>query len=59
MTFYANECLVAWNSQKQKIVSLSSCEAKFMAACQTLWLRRLLVELVGEEAKAVKVFVDN
>ena len=63
MTFYANECFVAWNSQKQKIVVLSSCEAKFMAAiaaaCQELWLKRLLAELFGEEPKAVKVFVDN
>ncbi|KAG6480401.1 hypothetical protein ZIOFF_063901 [Zingiber officinale] len=25
MTFYFNECLVSWNSQKQKTVALSSC----------------------------------
>ncbi|KAG6511581.1 hypothetical protein ZIOFF_029654 [Zingiber officinale] len=45
MTFYFNESLVSWNSQKQKTVALSSCEAEFMAAttaaCHALWLRSL------------------
>ena len=45
MAFYVNKCLVAWNSQKQKTVALSSCEAEFMAAtavaCHALWLRSL------------------
>ncbi|XP_062191318.1 secreted RxLR effector protein 161-like [Phragmites australis] len=63
MTFYINDSLVSWNSQKQKTVALSSCEAEFMAAtaaaCQALWLRSLLGELTGEEHKAVKLFVDN
>ena len=63
MAFYVNECLVTWNSQKQKTVTLSSCEAEFMAAtaaaCQALWLRSLLSELVREEPKPVKMLVDN
>jgi hypothetical protein len=45
MAFYVNNCLVSWNSQKQKTVPLSSCEAEYMAttmvACQALWLRLL------------------
>lgn len=40
MAFYINQSLVAWSSQKQKTVALSSCEAEFMAAttaaCQAL-----------------------
>lgn len=40
MVFYINQSLVAWSSQKQKTVALSSCEAEFMAAttaaCQAL-----------------------
>ncbi|KAG6467877.1 secreted RxLR effector protein 161-like [Zingiber officinale] len=40
MTFYFNKSLVFWNSQRQKIVSLSSGEAEFMAtttaACHAL-----------------------
>ena len=63
MAFYVNECLVTWNSQKQKTMALSSCEAEFMAAtaaaCQALWLRSLLSELVGEEPKPVRMLVDN
>ncbi|XP_062230250.1 secreted RxLR effector protein 161-like [Phragmites australis] len=43
MTFYINDSLVSWNSQKHKTVALSFCEAEFMAAtaaaCQALWLR--------------------
>ncbi|KAG6506204.1 hypothetical protein ZIOFF_031522 [Zingiber officinale] len=43
------------NSQKQKTVALSSCEAEFMvattAACHALWLRSLANELTGVEPK--------
>ncbi|KAG6496075.1 hypothetical protein ZIOFF_043923 [Zingiber officinale] len=35
MTFYFNENLVSWNSQKKKTVALSSCEAEFMAITTT------------------------
>ncbi|KAG6504883.1 hypothetical protein ZIOFF_037231 [Zingiber officinale] len=63
MTFYFNESLVSWNSQKQKTVVLSSCEAEFMAAttaaCHALWLRSLTSELTGEKPKPVTLFVDN
>ncbi|KAG6471963.1 hypothetical protein ZIOFF_069416 [Zingiber officinale] len=57
MTFYFNESLVSWNSQKQKTVALSSCLAEFMAAttavCHVLWLRSLTSELTGEKPKPV------
>ncbi|KAG6483717.1 hypothetical protein ZIOFF_060369 [Zingiber officinale] len=63
MTFYFNESLVSWNSQKQKTVALSSCEAEFMAAataaCHALWLRSLSSELTDVEPKPVTLFVDN
>ncbi|KAG6534156.1 hypothetical protein ZIOFF_008041 [Zingiber officinale] len=63
MTFYFNESLVSWNSQKQKTVALSSCEAEFMAAttaaCHALWLRSLASELTGVEPKPITLFVDN
>ncbi|KAG6530926.1 hypothetical protein ZIOFF_004693 [Zingiber officinale] len=63
MTFYFNESLVSWNSQKQKTVALSSCEAEFMAAttaaCHALWLRSLASELTGLKPKPVTLFVDN
>lgn len=63
MTFYLNESLVSWNSQKQKTVALSSCEVEFIAtttaACQALWLRCLVSEIVGMEPRPVTLFVDN
>ncbi|GJS39677.1 ribonuclease H-like domain, reverse transcriptase, RNA-dependent DNA polymerase [Tanacetum coccineum] len=51
----------AWN--KQLTVALSSCESEFMAAtgaaCQALWLKRLLNELTGWEEKRITLKVDN
>ncbi|CAA0822344.1 cysteine-rich RLK (RECEPTOR-like protein kinase) 8 [Striga hermonthica] len=45
---------ISWQPLKQKIVALSTCEAEYVAAataaCQAVWLRRLLGELTGEEA---------
>ncbi|KAK9059981.1 hypothetical protein SSX86_020685 [Deinandra increscens subsp. villosa] len=61
--FYYNKSLISWQSQKQRTVALSSCEAEFMAAtyaaCQALWLSRLLEEITGLEQKKVQLFVDN
>ena len=54
---------IAWQSLKQKIVALSTCEAGYvaaaMAACHAVWLRRLLGELIGEEAHPTALMVDN
>ncbi|KAG6502110.1 hypothetical protein ZIOFF_041999 [Zingiber officinale] len=48
---------------KQKTMTLSSCEAEFMAAataaCHALRLRSLASELTGVEPKPVTLFVDN
>ena len=44
-------------------MALSMCEAEYvaaaMAACQAVWLRRLLGELTGEEAHPPALMVDN
>nr|GEX18117.1 zinc finger, CCHC-type [Tanacetum cinerariifolium] len=49
--------------QKQPIVALSSCESEFMAAtgaaCQALWLKRLLSELARWEEERISLKVDN
>ena len=54
---------IAWQSLKQKIMALSTCEAEYVAAattvCQAVWLRRLLGELTGEEAHLSALMVDN
>lgn len=63
MVFYLNESLIAWVSQKQKCVALSSCEAEFMAAtaaaCQGVWLRNLLGLITDMEHGPVTIYVDN
>jgi hypothetical protein len=40
--FFFSKCLVSWQSVKQQVVALSSCEAEYIAAStastQALWL---------------------
>ncbi|GKC87562.1 hypothetical protein Tco_1148211 [Tanacetum coccineum] len=61
-----------WNSEWWKMTLMtghtlqteySSCESEFMAAtgaaCQALWLKRLLSELTGWEEKRITLKVDN
>jgi hypothetical protein len=54
---------IAWQSLKQKMVALSTCEAEYVAAataaCQVVWLRWLLGELTGVEACLPALKVDN
>ena len=54
---------ILWLSLKQKVVALSTCEAEYVAvataACQVVWLRRLLDELTGVEAHPPALMVDN
>ena len=54
---------VAWQSQKQKVVALSSCEAEYIAgagaACQAVWLTRLLKDVTGEAPQAPRLKMDN
>jgi hypothetical protein len=61
--FFVGMNLVTWVSQKQRVVALSSCEAEYIAsanaACQGIWLSRLLGELLGIQAPKVKLLVDN
>ena len=44
-------------------MALSSCEAEYIAsanaACQGIWLSRLLGELLGVQAPKVRLMVDN
>ncbi|GJW35711.1 uncharacterized mitochondrial protein-like protein [Tanacetum coccineum] len=51
--FYLGTSPITWCSQKQTTVVLSSCEAEFMtattAACQAIWLRELLAEVMKNE----------
>ncbi|GJY42005.1 zinc finger, CCHC-type containing protein [Tanacetum coccineum] len=52
IVFYFGESHITWCTQKQPTVALSSCESEFMAAtgaaCQALWLKRLLSEITED-----------
>lgn len=51
---------VSWSSKKQSVVALSSTEAEYVAAttaaCQVVWLRKLLNELLHEQGEATKLY---
>ena len=61
--FFLGKCLVSWQSVKQQVVALSSCEAEYIAAStastQALWLARLLGDLLGKDAEGVELRVDS
>jgi hypothetical protein len=61
--FFFGKCLVSWQSVKQQVVALSICEAEYIAAStvstQTLWLVRLLRDLLGKDTGAVELRVDS
>lgn len=60
--FYGGNA-VSWSSQKQKVVSLSSCESEYIAAatgaCQGVWLSRLVADITCSDVKKFKLFIDN
>lgn len=55
--------LVTWRSKKQKVVALSSAEAKFRGMakgpCEFLWLRKLMTELSFAPMSEIELFSDN
>ena len=61
--FFLGRSPVTWQSQKQKIVALSSCESEYVAsataACQGVWLSRLLAELSNGGVEQFALKVDN
>jgi len=61
--FFLGTSLVSWQSVKQRVVALSSCEAEYVAmttaATQALWLSRLFADLLGRKVEVVELRVDN
>jgi hypothetical protein len=61
--FFFGKSPVSWQSTKQRVVALSSCEVEYIAAataaCQGVWLARLLSELKDAEIQVPVLRVDN
>jgi len=61
--FFLNGNVVTWTSQKQQVVSLSSCEAEYIAAasaaCQGVWLSRLIADLIGQKLQKFRLLMDS
>ena len=63
MLVFLGSAPISWLSLKLKVVALSTCETEYLAAataaCQVVWLHRLLGELTGTEAHPPALMVDN
>jgi hypothetical protein len=61
--FFLGGNIITWQSSKQKVVALSSCEAEYIAAataaCQGVWLARLVTDMAGVEPGVPELKVDN
>jgi hypothetical protein len=63
--FKYGNCLISWNSSKQKTVSLSSTEAEYIGLTNSIkeiiWLKQILCELKRKfrDKTQLKIFCDN
>eukprot|EP00253_Pinus_taeda_P027740 PITA_27740 len=55
--------IVSWYSKKQRSVALSSVEVEYMAAslaaCEAIWMRKILVELFRSHLEPTVIYCDN
>jgi hypothetical protein len=61
--FFMGNTSFTWSSKKQSIVTLSSCEAEYVAAnsavCHLIWLRNMLKHLGFPQEDPTKIYIDN
>lgn len=55
--------IISWSSKKQKTIALSSAEAEYIAAtdaaCEAVWLRRILGDLQQKQMDPTIIYCDN
>eukprot|EP00253_Pinus_taeda_P011386 PITA_11386 len=55
--------VVSWYNRKQRSVALSSAEAEYMAAseaaCEAIWMQKILVGLFGQRMDPIVIYCDN
>ncbi|XP_019261317.1 PREDICTED: uncharacterized protein LOC109239227 [Nicotiana attenuata] len=60
---FSGDYVISCSSKKQSIITLSACEAEYVAAtsctCHAIWLRRLLKGLNLQKIEASEIFIDN
>eukprot|EP00253_Pinus_taeda_P003086 PITA_03086 len=61
--FNLGSAAVSWHNKKQRSVALSSVEVEYMAtshaACEAIWMRKILVGLFGQMMDPIVIYCDN
>eukprot|EP00253_Pinus_taeda_P016368 PITA_16368 len=61
--FHMGSGAISWASKKQPVVALSTAEEEYVAAtaaaCQAVWLRRVLRDLCHEQENGTTIYCDN
>ena len=61
--FILNGGPIAWSSRRQQCIALSTTEAEYVAACEaakeSVWLRRLLLEIIPDWKQPIPLMCDN
>ena len=61
--FSIRSTVVSWYNKKKRSMALSSAEAEYMAAilaaCDAIWMRKILVGLFGSHLEPTVIYCDN